>query len=467
MTDHAERMWRFGLVANVVTAVAVAAAYALSQPLYGTADESAHADHAYRLWHGELVRIGDPMQMPQVWGFLPPFNWTGQHPPLFYLLQAPIVGPLTDADRLLVAGLAGRGVNVILTGAVVVAVMWTVRQVLPGRPQASVAAGLAVAVTPGATSLGGLLLNDIPFLLWVTLLVGVTVRMMRQGISTGPAVAFGLCAAAALATRLPGAVVIAVCATVLGLRWLVALHGRAWPGIVRLAAGTLVAVGVNAWFYLRNLQTNGSISGAQTELVGQPGPLQHRTVRPVYEVAADPVVWRQLLTPLVFEDRWALGLLVTAVPVAVGVIVVLRRTAPRTDPVSVWIAVLLGGLTLAIVVLQLDYAAHGGGISWRYLVPLTIVPALLAGIGLSAVPRLAWAATAVWGAAVLVLVTLYVAPPNPGAGEAMAPTYPGAALVALAVAVIGLTGTVVALRRLGAGAVILRACRRSRDPART
>ncbi|MFJ9388207.1 hypothetical protein ACIRON_05270 [Nocardioides sp. NPDC101246] len=436
------RLWAIGLVANVLACAAVCSAYALSQPLYGTADESAHADHAYRLWHGELVRIGDPMRMPQLWGFHPPFDWTGQHPPLYYLFQAPVIGPLTDADHLLIAGLAGRAVTVGMTCGLVVAVMWAAYVIVPTRPRAAVMAGAVTAVTPGVASLGGMILNDTVFALWVTLMVGLSAQMLRRGIGTGTAVAFALCATAALATRLPGAVVIAVCASVLGVRWL--LEDRRWTALARLSGAVAFAVLVNAWFYLRNLRATGNLSGAQSELVGQPGPLQNRTVRPVHEVAFDPEVWRQLLTPLALEDHRLIGLLLTIAPVLAGVVVILRRSR-RWGAAEIWTGLLAVVLVVAIIGLQLTYVAQGGGASWRYLVPLTVVSALLSGIGLTAAPRLSWVVSGLWLVAILVLLIGYVSLPNDGAGEVMAPTFPAAVAVAVVLAGLALVGTLVSV----------------------
>ncbi|MFI5626321.1 hypothetical protein ACIA03_22875 [Nocardioides sp. NPDC051685] len=439
------RLWAVGLVANVVACAAVCAAYALSQPLYGTADESAHADHAYRLWHGELMRIGDPMQMPQLWGFHPPFDWTGQHPPLYYLFQAPVIGPLTDADHLLIAGLAGRAVTVGVTCLLVMAVMWVAYVIAPTRPAVAVAAGAVTAVTPGVASLGGMILNDTMFALWVTLMVGVTVRMLRRGIGTASAAAFAICAAAALATRLPGAVVIAVCMAVLGVRWL--LEDRRWATLARLGGAALFPVVVNAWFYLRNLRATGNLSGAQTELVGQPGPLQNRAVRPVYEAALDPEVWRQLLTPLALEAHPFLGVLLTTVPVVAGVVVILRRIQLRASA-EMWVGLLAIALVVAIVGLQLTYVAQGGGASWRYLVPLTVVSALLSGIGLTAVPRLSGVVVGLWLVATYALMIGYVVPPNAGAGDVMAPTFPSAAAAAVVLAGVALAGALVSVAGL-------------------
>lgn len=433
----ARQLWTAGLIANLITCAAVCAGYALSSPLYGSKDEVAHVDHAYQLWHGTLIAIGDPMRMPQIWGYTLPFDWTGQHPPLFYLLLAPVVGPLTDAGHLLAAGMAARGVVLVITCLVVAAVMWTTRQIVPSRPEVAVAAGLVTALSPALTRLGGVVFNDNLFVLWATLLVGQTVWLLRHGPRTRGVVLFGLYAAAALGTRLPGVVVIGLCAATLGLVWLFTGPRRDWAGVFRLGIAVLLAVAANAWFYVRNFQATGNWSGMQTDLVGKAGgPLHEREVRSVLDVATDPDIWHQLLIPPALQERVAVGIVLTTVPLVLGSVVGLRALSrERREPVRVATALLLLALTVVIVAIQLNYAAGGGGAYWRYLLPLTIVTSLVTALGLTVTPRMAGPLVGVWAAATYAVFAAHIAPPNPSGGDlATAPVFQTAAWVAAGVA---------------------------------
>ncbi len=442
----APQLWTAGLIANLVTCAGVCAGYALSSPLYGTKDEVAHVDHAYQLWHGTLIAIGDPMRMPQIWGYTLPFDWTGQHPPLFYLLLAPVVGPLTDAGPLLAAGLAARGIAALVTCLVVAAVMWTTRQIVPSRPEVAIAAGLVTALSPALTRLGGVVFNDNLFVLWATLLVGQTVWLLRHGPRTRGLLLFGLYAAAALGTRLPGVVFIGLCATTLGLVWLFTGRRRDWTGVLRLGVAVLLAVAANAWFYLRNFRATGNWSGMQTDLVGKPGgPLQEREVRPVLDVATDPDIWRQLLIPPALQEHVAVGIVLTIAPLVFGLVVGLRSfSRERRERVRVATALLLLALTAVIVAIQLDYVAGGGGAYWRYLVPLTMVTSLLTALGLTASPRLAGPAVGIWAAASFAVFAAHIAPPNPSGGDlATAPVFQSAAWIATGVAGVACVAGVV------------------------
>ncbi|MFE6507329.1 hypothetical protein ACFVDI_07045 [Nocardioides sp. NPDC057767] len=453
----ARQLWTAGLIANLITCAGVCAGYALSSPLYGTKDEVAHVDHAYQLWHGTLIAIGEPMRMPQIWGYTLPFDWTGQHPPLFYLLLAPVVGPLTDAGHLLAAGLAARGIALVITCLVVAAVMWTTRQIVPGRPEVAVAAGLVTALNPALTRLGGVVFNDNLFVLWVTLLVGQTIWLLRHGPRTRGVVLFGLYAAAALGTRLPGVVFIGLCATTLGLVWLFTGARRDWAGVLRLGVAVLLAVAANAWFYVRNFRATGNWSGMQTDLVGKAGgPLQEREVRSVLDVATDPDIWHQLLIPPALQEHVVIGAVLTIGPLVLGLVVGLRAFSPsRREPVRVATALLLLALTAVIVAIQLNYAAGGGGAYWRYLLPLTVVTSLVTALGLTATPRLAGPLAGVWAAATYAVFLAHIAPPNPAGGDlATAPVFQAAAWVAAGVAGVACA--------VGVATVLLVAVARSR-----
>lgn len=436
------RLQVLGVVGSVLASLGAGAAYALSQPLYGTADESAHANHAYNLWHGHLVRSLEPMTMPQLWGFRAPFDWTAQHPPLFYVLEAPLVGPLTDAGRLLAAGYAGRALSAVLAGLLVVAVMWAARAVAPKRPDLMVAAGVLTAISPMVVPAAGLILNDNLFAMWVALLIGQTARMLRSGVTTPGAAVFAVAGCGALGTRLPGAVFIVMCAGILTLAWLVT-RPRRWVDMGRLVAACLVPVVVNAWFYLRNREMTGNLAGARPDLVGQPGPGKNRTFRTFPEAAADPTVWKQFFATHGFDlvDSSTAAAVLLGIPLAVALAAAAalawRRRATKAQ---ILVGLLFVGLVTGVLVLQLHYVAGGGGASWRYLMPVVVVTSIATGWALTLVPRLVRLSMPAWVAATFVPFAVFVAPPSDGAvgdGLTVAPMFPAAAGIAVVIAAVG------------------------------
>ena len=317
-----------------------------------------------------------------------------QHPPLFYLLLAPFVGPLAAADHVLAAGFAGRAVNVVITVGLVAAVMWASSALAPSRPQVWLASGTVAALYPLVLQVGGAVYNDNLSAAWAALLVGLTARMMRSGATVRRLVLFGLVAAAALWTRSAGVVVIAVCATTLGAALLVS-QPRRWRNAAGVVIAVAGAVGSSAWFYLRNQRLTGNLLG------GHFGYLPHRVKRPLPEVATRVEVWDQLL--MIHGYGWVDRHLATAVLVGVPVVVAAaigvrhvllsRRVVPELT-----LAVLLSGLTGAVLLTQLMYVSAGGGASERYLAPLTVVVAFAVGCGLTAMRPLGPVLLGLWAA---------------------------------------------------------------------
>ena len=435
MSGGRSTMVRTGAAANIVAAGAAAAAFAFTSPLFSSADEAAHVDYAYQVWSGHLPVFEEGLRIHPAFGFLPPVQWTAQHPPLYYLLQAPFVGPFADAGDYLAAGYAARAVNVAIVCALVAAVMWAAAAILPGRRAVWLTAGTVTAASPWVIRVGGSVYNDAFGALWATLVVGVTAVILRRGPSPRRVAALGATMALALSSRAALIVVVAACAGVVGL---VLLLRRRLGAAAVVAAVTAAAVAVTAWFYVRNLRLTGSLLG------GHPDWSEEnlgRVQRPVTEVVTDWTTWRSLLS--VYGNSvlspWLVTAVLAAVPVAVAVCLygarLVRSRPPRLSDLAS--ATVVCAVPLAFVAMQLQYAAGGGGLNPRYLLPVVLSVSLAVSTALVAARRwtpvllAAWLALAVGEFAAWVLRAL----PSAGlAGAETAPTFPGAAVVALVVA---------------------------------
>jgi hypothetical protein len=446
MRNHAGVATRLGAGANVVAAGALAAAFASARSLFSSADESAHFDYAYQVWRGRLPVFEDGLLFHQTFGLHPPAQWTAQHPPMYYVLQAPFVGPLVDAGHVLAAGYAARAVNALLACALVAAVMWATSAIAPGRRRLWLAAGAVTAANPLVIAVGGSIYNDNLLAVWATLLVGLTARMIRRGCTARRLLLFALVAAAALLTRSAGVAVIAVCAGVLGLV-LLSRRPRPWRAIAGLVAAVAGAIAASAWFYVRNLHLTGNLLGGHFDYL--PGRLR----RPVLDVALDPSVWKQLLGIYGYDlvDRGAASVLLAGLPLAVTAVLVLRRLARRPAWVpDVAVVALLAGLAALVLAMQLQYVSTGGGASSRYLEPLVVVFSSAIAWSLTAWPRLSPYLLAAWlGLAYLPFVS-YVrdslaTPP----ATSTAPVHPAAAVAGLAVGGLALAVAVAVQALLG------------------
>ena len=449
---HSARLIRLAVVATLVSAALLAAAFALSHPLFGVGgDEMAHFDYAYQVWHGRLPVFEHGLAVNPPWGTHPPAQWSSQHPPLFYLLEAPFVGPLVDDGRYVAAGYAARAVSAVIAAGLTAAIMWLGREVAPRRPVLWLTAGVVAAVNPPVVVFGGAVYSDNLMVAFSTLLIAVTVRMLRVGPSPWTLALFGLFTAGSLWTRFSSTLAVGLCGLVLGLAWL--LRRRpAWRALLGLACVSLAAVASVAWFYLRNLRLTGNLAGAPQHV--HFAFLLHRKVRSFHDVILDPAVWRgwhrtwgyDVVPPL-----WSAGILV-GIPLLVAGVLTIRRLLKTREPYEIWTVVILVGLLVGVIVIQTEYTANKGGASWRYMKPQ--LPAIALGV--------AWALTASRRLAVLLVPAWVLAVVLPLAAgclrslvvpstQSAAPTFPIATSAALTLGIAAVTVAVMAILLLPRG----------------
>ncbi|WP_425956325.1 hypothetical protein [Xylanimonas sp. McL0601] len=434
---------------SVAVAVALATVQLLAVAPFTAGDEVAHLDYAWQVWHGGLPVFEDGLQLRPEHAWIPAVQWTSQHPPLFYLVLAPVVGPLADAGHAVGAMYAARALGALLAGVFVLVTTWAARGMVREGSRLPAVVAFVTACSAVVAQTAGTVLNDLFAAVWTTALLGLAVRVARRGL-TWPLFAglVGTATACALA-RTSSLIVAAV-----GLAG-AALAALAHRQVARTAAltGTVVVVvaAASGWFYLRNLRLTGSVTGGHPDWALEN---QGRHARSLLRVAIDPVTWDRL------PNLWWWGpvvprpvgtVLLMAVPLVVGIVVhhrVLRRPLLAALPVAVPVAA-----CVVAAAVQLAYATSGGGIYPRYLLPaaLPLVAGVAAGLAHRAGRTRRWARWWLpewvlpgWTAVIVVdLVTWLVSGRGGSAGAAMTsppttplgyPAHTGAAWVAASIA---------------------------------
>lgn len=453
----------------LVMVLAATTARSFLTPLFSSGDEMAHFDYAVQVWHGDLPVFEDGLQVELPWGVRPSVQWTSQHPPLFYLLLAPIVGPLYDTGHPYLAGMAGRMVNTLIAAALCAAVMWAVRPLCGGRRWLPWIAGLAAASSPWVMGVGSAIYNDDIAALEITVVLGAALRLItlpREGTDalaarTGTWWVLGVAAVAAASTRLALMPIVAVVFGPLVLRGLLApgpLPRRSW--LLRPVIIGLAMIAATGWFYLRNVRLTGTVAGghpewamANTDRTPPPAPL---------EVAADPVYWAKLLgifSPGNTPDGLTLWALLVAPALLGAVLAIVLGAASRRGrgtphgshaagaaepPAALAGVVMLAAVSGLLVAMQFVYvSAAAGNLYPRYSLPILSVTCLLIAWGLGGLRRaapfllLGWSATAWWQIVVFLLGRPQVA------AKGQAELRPDLALPLLGVAVAAAAVTVV------------------------
>ena len=416
-------------------AAAASLVCAWSQAPLNSGDEAAHLDYAVDVWHGHLPYFYDGLTIRPPFGAIPPVQWVSQHPPFFYLVLAPVVGPLWDAGHPYASVLAGRSANAAFAAATVLAVGWATRRVVPRRPEVAAVAAVIVSLTGMFLLVGGAIYNDLPNMALAALAVGIGASALRSGLSTRLVVAGTVVTTLGMLTRLTFVVfVLAVVVAFLLARWRRTGFWTGWRGHVVAAVAVVAApVAASTWFWLRNIRLMGTIVG--NDVAWGEEHLGRVRLTPTQVVTNDQW-WKSLFAlykgHLPGDTDWTYSLLV--VPLVLGLLVglfvagrtVVRRllgargrVAPGTGTVAdrasagearprtgrpreevvadLLVSAMLVALTAAVLVGQVRFSTTGGAPNVRYslaVLPMLAVPMAigLTGLGrvVSAVVVVVW-----------------------------------------------------------------------------
>lgn len=391
----------------------------------------AHFDYAVQVWQGQLPLFEEGLAVEPPWGSRPPVQWTSQHPPLFYLLLAPVVGPLYEAGHPYIAGMAGRLVNSALTAGLCIAVMWAVRPFCGGQRYLTWIAGFVAASSPWVMGVGSAIYNDNIAALQFTIILGAASRLVMSVEGNSSRIrrmwwVMGVFAVLAAMTRLalmPLVFVVFVAVVLRGLLRPGQLSRFSW--FLRTTLIGVAMIGAAGWFYLRNVRLTGSVSGGHPDwAVANTG----RTTPPVLEVASNTTYWAKLFgifspgnTPAGIT-LW--GLLIF--PVILGGVLAFvswrsansptahrnegsgasyasSGDATRRRPLGLAGPLLLVAVVGLLTVMQFVYVSkEAGNLFPRYSLPVLAVTCLLVAWGLGGLRRLmpimfgSWAILAWW-----------------------------------------------------------------------
>jgi hypothetical protein len=398
------------LAATLLVLTASVARTFSSMPL-ASVDESAHVDYVLRVWHGQLPVLLDGIRFRPGFGGTPPVQWVAQHPPLYYALLAPVMGPLVDAGHPVQAVVAGRLVNAVFVAAIVPSTAWAASRCFPGVVRLPATVAVVTASTSVLVVQGGVVYNDSLAALTCALACGVAGAALRTGVGPGLATGGALVAAAGTATRLSFALWLVAIVVAFALARTVRLGRLAgpWARIVVAGVPVLAAAAASGWFWLRNQALTGSFSGRPTAWPGY-------VPRPHYsevEVVSMLGFWRQLFAlfrgslPIASPLPWVLLLL----PVLLFVVaLVSRRLRVRRPsdgggqpdgerwPRRLVVAMLLV-VTVLFLVVEIRYTAGGGAPLNRYTLTVLAPIVMAMAAGFLAWGRIGtWVAVA-WGAA--------------------------------------------------------------------
>jgi 4-amino-4-deoxy-L-arabinose transferase-like glycosyltransferase len=400
-------LW-IGLVAAAISTFALCCAVAVITKPLGTGDETSHLDYAIQVWHGHLPVFQKGLQShPPKFAVTTPVQLEAQHPPLFYVIMAPIAGPLADAGRWVAATLAVRVANSLLTVLIVLAVGWTA-WVIGGRERASRAiTATSVAATIGAVVyVGGTAFSDTLVTLMSALAIGIALFAVTRGLTWRVLVAACVVSAAGALARAEFVMALAVLAVALALA--VFIHGtpradrfgaRLLTAITSAVLPILSAAAAAGWFYVRNHRLTGNFSGSEPGYAAQAGRHTRTFTQVVtnsdflntqYSLLRHPIDGRNLSTLLQHRIDTPVMITVFALVVVLGLVVLiarLGRAVRRRDRVRLAVIGLLAMQTVLTIAFEISFIMGEGGSISRYLLPALVPITLLITAGLRLGPR--------------------------------------------------------------------------------
>lgn len=379
----------------VITFVSLAALRTITLPWSGTADSYDHLDYVYQVWHGDLPEpTGFEYRYPD--GPTPRAadsrQFASAHPPGWYAILAPVMGPLLDAGRWRPAVAAGR-MLATATGVVGMLLMaWTAWRI-GGRVRHR--AAVAVPALGGLTTyhllFSGDIYNDVAATTCSIGAVGTSLVVLCHGLTRRRLLA--IAAWCVLGMLIKVTVIFAVVLAAASVTWVsFARRGTLGRRILSLAPGALLVAApalATGWFYVRNHRSSGTWYRSTPKV--QVGT---RPLRTTADGLADPDFYLVVPSRLFGKIRWdvilfesrTVSIAACALAVFVGVgRLVQHGRIPRLR--NVLVAGILTAHLGLLYLAQLSHISGYGALNYRYFLPATLSIAALLAVGVLGLGR--------------------------------------------------------------------------------
>lgn len=383
--------------------------YAFGVPHLRSYDEPSHVSYALSIWRGKLPHFDDPMPLSElgIRGHHTPQIWVAYHPPLYYALVAPAIGPAIEAGEPEVAVRNGRVASSVLGAVGLIYIFLTLRLLVPRRPAIAIGGTLLGALLPYFLNIMGAVFNDSAALLTSSGLLYASLLPLVRGPSRWRLVHVAIWIALASITRLSALFTVGPALLAVFLAYSLA-PSQPWGKRLARAAGAcslLVAVGLASagWWYLRNHQLYDDFTGAKPALE----IFERNPKDPAYVLAQDPEIWEAVYDELwsIFTGAFRLDddvkeighwfLIIGGAGLAWGAVSATARAAKRRKGWSLERPDRMRLIAAGVVVLSLlfyayslmEFHSRGGSHHARYLFPVTWMLGAYWALGLALLNR--------------------------------------------------------------------------------
>jgi len=399
------RWTKIGLAAVVVLYVALAVYQGFTLRIAGAADSYAHLDYVWQLWKGHLPDgIGYELQ-----GRRAPSetarHLTAAHPPLFYLILVPLIGPILATGNWELATAVARYFDGALGLMILLLLAWAAWR-LGGRLRNQlvvVVPAFGVLIVP-FIRIAADNYNDVLLVVFSTIALTLSCLLVKEGPNVRYQVIIVVVSLLGMSTRATyivtlGVAMLAILAAYLIHRGTATVASRLTRTLGWWSATSVIIIAGIGWFYVRNYQASGSWFRSRPAAAVKDREykslLDNITNIDFYSVVPSRLLGFRQWDGFLPINIW-LSTAISAVCV-IGLVVWLRRRKPRVlplgaraarDPRRTVILLLLALQLLGLYAMQLQHAIGWGNINPRYFLPGLFLFAFILGIGSLAWPRL-------------------------------------------------------------------------------
>jgi 4-amino-4-deoxy-L-arabinose transferase-like glycosyltransferase len=370
-----------GILGVVLLYVSVAGVVSVSAPLAIRKDAIHHIDYIWLVYNGKLPNFKDGVTYPPL-ASGHNFQQAASHPPLFYLIHAPFLGPLLNAGKWKEAIAVGRIINILFGVLCVLALAWA-GWVFGGSKRALMAIAVPAigALMYRFTTLNVIFGNDVLVVLIATLSFIFIYKLLKEGLQTKYLLALGLLSVLGMASKATYVVVLAINLITVIIAAIMHRKGRlgrriAYGAVLASVIALAVAVFIG-WFYYRNYQLSGSwFKSSPDDFTGG------RAYMSLKDVLTGSGLWSLFYTNS--STAPYISTAVTSMAAAGFLTLKHKKIKVFYKQNRAW-AITIALLVLAvagILMTQIQLAVGNGAINFRYLLPALLPISLFLAYGL-------------------------------------------------------------------------------------
>lgn len=368
-------MVRNGVLAIIATFIGVVGLYSIIFPWTGNDDSLPHLDYVWQVSHGDLPRFAEGTMYPFIGKF--PLQYVSNHPPLYYAIQAPVMKLFLDSGDWQIAVALGRGVNILLGIACIVALAWAGWVFSSGNRTFTLLLPAVGAFYITFIQVIGNIMNDSLIVLFSTIALTLSYLVLKEGPEKKYLVWLAVVSALGLLSRSTYVVPLFISLAAIVIAYSGLLGKRSHIDFRNSGQGILVAVVIlvcavvpSSWFYLRNYEQSGSFLKTSN---GKNAITEQRRYKSLPEVVTSPYLYNAAtIAPLGRMNKEQLNLPFTVIAAVVAIVAATTRNewkkllGRKHQVVMAGLLILYFGLILAT---QIDHAWGYGQYSARYLLP--------------------------------------------------------------------------------------------------